>query len=350
MFKFKPRKKKPKVTQASSVRRDFCRSKHKRCYLTYWSSKFLIGLGLLVGLSAVGVGSFIYFQKSWDGKETVSLAIQLSDQSSGGEKVFLVGLSPKDNSLSVVAFPDEMKVETVGGYGLWRIEAIYALGDLEKSGGRLLQKSLSQYMGTEVEGFIKVDEPMSFTPESVKNDLVMMTTRLIFRRGESNFRLGDLILILWQSRKVLPNRISWQRLTQSGILTTEIQPDGSETYFSHPDLLDELSLSFFSEPEMRLEAKSVIINNATEHGGLGSQGGRFIKNLGADLISVRDWQNRLPESEIVVADEGVLASFTLRKLKKVFEITRVSVDPQTSGRADISLVLGEDFWLRLTEL
>jgi hypothetical protein len=200
-----------------------------------------------------------------------------------------------------------------------------------------------------VEGWIhfitqdKIDENNPGT--SIANLLLRLIGE---RQSDTNLEVWDAIRLWKDIRAVLPGRETWIDLFDTQVLTEDIQPDGTTEYSSDAVLLDRLSKQYFSEKKIEKEGLSVIVFNSTEHSGLGKRAARTIENLGAKVIGVRDISEFYPDSVITTSKEFE-DSLTLEKIKQIFQVNKQELNGVGDERADLVLILGEEYWKSITE-
>ena len=267
--------------------------------------------------------------------------------------VLVFSLSPKEKSLTVVKIPQNTFVETTGGYGLYRVEAVYPLGELEGKGGSLLTSSVQEFLGVPVEGWMKTNSQFPI-PNSQLNkkeilDLKKRTTSWgIFLRPKTvaqflkenlktNLSFWDLAKIWLNLKKISASKTVFIDLEKGGALTEFSLPDGQTGKKGDPTLLDNLLQEFFLEPEIRKEKISIEVLNGTDYPGLAKRAARIITNIGGKVVRVGDSKERPKECQIK-GGEKALKSFTFFKIKKIFNC-RVFKEE----REDLSLTVGESY-------
>lgn len=101
----------------------------------------------------------------WDGQERFTVLILGMDQrpgefgmSSRTDTMILISLDPETNRIGMLSFPRDLYVE-IPGYRLERINAAYALGELEGPGGgsRLAMQTVQYNFGIPVNDYVLVD-------------------------------------------------------------------------------------------------------------------------------------------------------------------------------------------------
>ncbi len=100
--------------------------------------------------------------------------------------------------------------------------------------------------------------------------------------------------------------------------------------------LDQISSSFFKDPEIVSEKISIQVTNTTQAPGLGNKVAKYISNLGGVVVLVNNSHETEKESKIIFESE----SYTVKKLSKAFGIPRQK--GEGSALADVIIVIGQD--------
>ncbi len=313
--------------------------------------KILGGVSVAILLVVIALlGYYLLFPGIWDGKERITLAVHFTSSETQQGKVLVITHLPEDQILTVVSFPDEMTIKTIGGFGTWRVGSIFPLGELEDNGGVLLQGSLADYLGAEIEGWLYTTDDIPQDKKTFQVFFDRLLTNVFTRKIRTNLPLVDVIQ-LWRSLHLVPsNLVAMYDLESQGILQQVFQPDGSTLFISDAELMDNFSKDFFSEPRIVEEGMSMVILNSTDHLGLGVQAARLVHNVGGDVIAVRDFSDQLEKTRMVVSNDTAMNTLTVKKLLNLFDIEIAEVGDTAEYRADVVLILGEDYWTSLEEL
>ena len=137
-------------------RRQKERKKHKTRGVVH-KALLIIFLILLIGM---GWKVYTSISKSvWDGENQFNIAIN-------SQPVLVVSFNPAEKSLNVLVIPDGTFIETIHGYGPYRVESIYRLGELNKNGGELLSGSLQEYLGVPIDAYASMGNGEWLRPEA----------------------------------------------------------------------------------------------------------------------------------------------------------------------------------------
>lgn len=304
---------------------------------------------VVVFLSVIFVGYRVYIHRIWKGSDRLTFVFQeLEPASSSG--MYVVSYLSFDETLVVVSFPAGMKIEAIGRYGPWRVESLYKLGELENKGGELVMRSLAEFFGANVDGWMVIGSIGSeIEDDNIRSALKQSIGKTLFGRGETNLGVWDLVRLWKAISTVRLNNIEWVDLSYSGVISEQVQPDGSLIFTADYELLDRLSRNLFSQPAIVEEGLSIAVLNATKHSGLGARVVRKIKNMGGDVVAVSDSERKYETTRVLVS-EKLKESPTVSFLAKTFLIDEIQIGETTQQRADILIVVGEDYWIRLAKL
>lgn len=310
----------------------------------------LVFIGV-VSLFAIAIFGFRMFrQRIWDGRGRITFALQMLEVDSDSADVYVVSYLPNDERLSVVSFPREMKIETVGGYGLWKVDSIYPLGELEGSGGELLRRSLGQFLGVAIDGWLVLDVGgVEINRDNVRSFVRAALGKSILGGARTNFSYWDVVKVWKGIGSVRIDHIDFVDLGRIGVLDEQLQPDGSRVFVVLPERLDEIAQRLFLHPQIISERLTFSVVNSTNHRGLGQRASRIIKNTGGDVVSVSDTSEPLELTTITVTSKELLESYSVKKLAQIFAKAQAKVGDTASRRADVIVTVGEDYWKDLVE-
>ena len=291
------------------------------------------------------------------------------------EPVLVISLSPREKALTVVQIPENTYVEVTRGFGLYKIESVYPLGQIEGKGGGILAETAQEFLGIPVEAYVHFNNfqsprlaggqaisPAKRDPaprdnfQLNKEDIIglkkKVTSWMVFLRPqklikflkedlETNFGFWDIVKIWLNLKKISTGKIKFIDLEERMVLTEFSLPDGGVGKKGDPLLIDNLLAEFFFEPEIRKEGVSVEVLNGTNHPGLGKKAARIITNLGVKVIKVADSEEKVEQCQIKGAGK-VLRSFTLSKIKEVFDCQVVEDE-----KNEPILIIGNDYYKKL---
>lgn len=259
----------------------------------------------------------------------------------------IFSLVPKEE-INLMVVPENTFVESIHGYGRYRLEAIYQLGELEgRKDGELLTGTLQEVLGAPIDGYIFMQEPIDGqSPAKWGQSLIK---KIVCREKSTNLIWWDWLRVCWQTRKIRQDKIKIIHLEQTGVLKEVTLSDESKTLEIDAEKIDEISGNFFKDPQIRLENLAVAVLNGTDHPGLASKGARLITNIGGRVIKVGDAEQKTSQCKIKVQSSlRKPKNYTARKLQKIFNC-QLEEEDLTDYRVDILLLLGEEYWEKLTK-
>jgi len=221
----------------------------------------------------------------------------------------------------LMEFPFQEKIDLPRGFGQYELGKIYQLGELEKRGGQLFLETFQKSLNLPVLGYFYQDE---FGTENYRlpRGFQKIINQSMKKKVKTNFKLSDLFILYFRTRKISP------------------------LSFKKEDYQNGIN-DFFKDEKIREEALAVEILNGTSHQGLAQKGAELWENLGGRVIRVADYSEKLPKSLLITKGESN-KSYSYKIMKYFFN----SDDRDLKGeedRADMTLILGEDYWKNMVE-
>jgi len=309
----------------------------------------IICLTLLLGISYQVWGSL---KKSlWDGKSRLTLALNSSP-------ILVASFDPSDKTLNFLSIPPNTYIETIHGYGFYKAESIWKLGELEKYGGELLAGSLQEYLGVPVDAYASISNTEYQTPNiKHKGSFLAMIQSLLRGENETDLTRWDLIRLWWGVRGVRFDKVNLIDLGETNAVKKVILPDGTPALEPDPLRLNQLVSRLFSDRKIKEERISIGVYNGTEYPGLAKKAARIINNIGGQVIEVgdRDKKSEKPASAKTSAgkcelrsEKKFVNSYTTRKIMKIF-VCQYEIEKMGEMGLEIAVILGEDYWQKLME-
>lgn len=299
----------------------------------------------------------------WDGNSVINLLVKNSF-------ISVVSYDPNQRSIKVLNLPGDLLVNVPRGFGEWQLQSVYSLGE-DGSGMDLLKDSVSNTLGIKVDGFIQpegkfeekktaeVIDEIRGNPFNLPNVILNLKTDL------SPFNLLKVLIGIKGVRfdKVENYDLSYQYLDRSTLA------DGTPVYIPDPAKIDSIVQKLADQTIIK-EGASIAVFNATGYSGLAQKAARVISNMGGNVIITTNSTNQITMTQIMVSqDGGWEKSQTYKKFKQVFVSSdldcygvqicdtiickviqkpkkcNISDDKVFESRADINIILGEDFYL-----
>lgn len=269
-------------------------------------------------------------QKSynWDGQFNVNIAVK-------GKSISLINLNPSQKRVTIVAIPDSTHVDVPGGFGKWQIRSVYDLGRES-----LLERTLTSFLGIPVDGFIQLKGgPEDYVDWIRRSPLNIILSLQNIKSDLTPLELLQFNLKLFQVRY---DKINPVNLESSLVLDKVALADQTEVLIGDPVGLDSV-LAYLADETVKSEHKTVAVFNATERPLIAQKAARMITNLGGNVIQTANASIK-SDKTIIWGEE----SATLQRLRQIFNCCgKLESLEGISSRAQINVVLGEDFFLRL---
>lgn len=275
----------------------------------------------------------------WNGEFNINLLVRTPS-------ISIVSYSPKQEKIVILNIPDETFLEVPFGFGKWQIRAVYELGQFSRGAGgdRLLMDTITSFLAIPIDGFLDFGalKPQRSTAEIVetirKNPFSGFNLLTILKTDLTPLELIRLKLGMGGVRFDKVKELSLDKLN---VLDKVNLSDGTLVFTADPVKLDSV-LSDLADPAVTSERKSIAVLNATDHPQLAQKWARLITNLGGNVIIVANAEERLEKTLV----QG-LSSSTLKRLQQIFspdtKKDSPAVFPQVFSRAQINLLLGEDY-------
>lgn len=330
-----------------------------------------LGLGLLVFLLVLGktAGFIASFAKpfnselssskqyTWGGKSSINLGFaQIDPLTQNTKSVAVISYSPKDEKASILHISNLVYSELPKNYGSWRMESVYKLGQEEnpKVGAELLKMSLSKLIGLPIDGVMisgsgedKIEDQISSWD---KNPFSIIS---FISNIKTDLTPIETAKIIWSLRGVRDDKLVSLDFANSSITESKLLPDSSRVLGIDNIRLDSFIRQNLSDSGIIEENLTVAVFNATPHAGLASQASRIVANLGANVVILTTAENTVEKSQLILKaedQEELFKSITYRRLAEAFAPHCLEKPCQTqdskvsSSRAQISIVLGEDYF------
>lgn len=274
-------------------------------------------LKLILGVSLV----FLFLVPAWFflGPRRVVLDrvnLVLADSQGG------VGVLSFDNEKAFfLSLPSQEKIVLTRGFGEYEIGKVFPLGELNQKGGVLLQESLQEFYAIGLAGYLACGQKVLISELDSKDKLVGVFSRALkggIRTQRSKWNLVADFFRLFLLKK---------------------------TDYTFAKVEDWLGTAF-KDKVLRKESLAIAVLNATDHSGLANKAAKILDNAGARVVRI-DSANYKTEQCSIMAGEEAKKSYTFSWLKAIFPCA--VGETADDNRADLTLLLGEDYWKMLSE-
>lgn len=238
-----------------------------------------------------------------------------------------------EKTATLVVFPDDLYIpDVVGGYGPYKISAVFPVGQLDKRGGPVLSESISEYLGVPVDGFIKVDKNFS-----VDLKKIFLDPRLLPSAG-SDLNPLDLANTVFLGVTTPLAKIKIVDLTK--IASPLVLADGSTALTIDKEVLDYHLVGLFEEKDIKKDGLRLEVTNTTRVPGLGARVARKITNIGSLVVMVSSSDKKLAGCQLETTQKAKHAP-TVKRLSAEYHCQIVPTVAE--GRADVTILIGESY-------
>lgn len=278
----------------------------------------------------------------WDGHFNINLVVR-------GKATSVLVLDPKEKKVSFIKIPDDTYLEVPGGFGSWKLGAIFDLGEKESppQGAKFLKKSLGSVFGLPIDGYLRLDvrvEDWQFL-QSIRGNPLKFA--LSFRQIKTDLTPIELLRLIFSLSSIRFDKWQSFNLLDLELLEQTRLPNGDLAYLADPLKLDSFVANTLYDSQIRKEGVTVAVFNGTQSPGLAGKASRLITNLGGNVITSA---NTDKISQSVVISNELRNVNTLKRLRQIFapacqDVRKCdTIDPKAlNSRAQINVVLGEDF-------
>lgn len=269
-------------------------------------SRLKLGLrfiGFVVCLLVFGWLWRSVLESQWRGQGDFSYIEQ------AGDNLTVKTLIPEYSKLITWKIPGNTLVETAFGYGTYQWRNVFALGQIDEQGGRVLTGTSQEALGLEISGW-----------------QVGRQTNLSWRDK----------LKIWYFAKFKTKQAITIDLGQSPAWQGKTLSDGSQAWQVVEYQLDQIINRETFSQAVAGENLSVSLVN-------GQSLGRVISNHGIELVSVNNQTEVLEKTTIWIREPVQKDSLTLAWLKRLIPQAEVKVGVPEDFWSAIVIVLGKDY-------
>lgn len=313
--------------------------------------------GLLIFIVVLVLGLLGLFWKDilgikrWDGNRRFNIIVNSSP-------LLLLSLDPMENEFSAVSIPSDAYMEVVSGYGNYKAESIYPLGELDqkRGGGNLLASTIQNIFGLPIDGYLSLRDKTHFQINSssefiqFKNlfftftNMISLSKQLLTKSYDfsTNLTLSEFIRFFWNVSNLRSDQVKFYNPDRFSIIETQILPDGSRVGKIDPDKLDKTLENVFTEKEILKEDITISIYNATHKSGVGSDIARIISNIGGRVVYVGNYDTKNKQGCIMGGNSINSNSYTKLRLSYILGC-KISKDKSIGEASDLYILIGEDY-------
>lgn len=217
---------------------------------------------------------------------------------------------------------EKSKVKVTRGFGEYELGKVYPLGELEKKGGSLLKETVQENFSIPIFGYFYDPNNFDYHQSDTKKLFQSIFWQSLRNKVKTDLNKYDLVLLYLKAR-----------LLNSEVVRIENLPQDNTT--------------FFKDKALRGESCSIEILNSTGRLGLAQQVSQMLGKAGARIIRVADTPDP-QEGCLLFASKDFSKKYSLFWLNSVFDC-QVKLTDEERPRADITLIIGENYWKKLHE-
>jgi hypothetical protein len=299
--------------------------------------KGLIVIGVVL-LALLSIKLIIVFKNSlWDGTERINFVVS-------AENTTLVSFEPSEKNLTFLEIPNNTLMEVPHGYGEYQLGAISRLGDLEKR-KNLMSETLQENLALPVVGFIQ-DSGGQENKDNSRNNLKDILMEGLINKNQTNLSGWDIIRLWWQIRSVKETDVLIFNLEKRDLLTTKTLADRTKVFSLDTPTFDLKMQNLLPILSLKKDNLTIEILNSTGVPGLADKTARILNNIGTRVVSTGNMETEIQKS-LLKGNKNLKSTKTAGIVKKLFNCDWQDTDE--SGRADLTLIIGHDYFEKLQE-
>lgn len=260
----------------------------------------------------------------------------------------IITVNTADHTATVVRVSEDVHIGGAYALGKYPIASLWKMGGLDPKDRHLLAYSSQIAFGIPVQGYVGTtyDQLMDQTQTSdTIHDMFSLSgmLTLLTRQRVTNLRFRDILSLYKTTKSMRQSDIKFIDLNIQASSVDETLPDGSIRQSIDPERVDALLKNVFIYPEVRKEALSVGVANATDIPELASNISRQLVNSGMYVVTVTSEEKKLKQCD-VTGKETALTSKTAEFILSEYHCTKHPAEE--SQREDIMLHIGTDIGSR----
>lgn len=298
---------------------------------------------------------------SWNGESPLNLVVK-------ADGVYLLSYQPKDKNLTIIKFPEEIYLDLPYDFGKWSVRSIYDLGQAEKPpmGAKLLNDSIENAFNLVSDGYIILNNNSLGLSQVIDKERANIVPGVdLLSSSKTNLNLAEYLRVWWLIKSVRSDKIKTIDLANSDLTEWLLLPDGTRVVTLDPIKLSQFEEGRFEDANIKNEALSIGIFNATSQLGLAEKAAKVITNSGGRVIFTSNYPEIITKSSILTKRSysseyllGVLRLTCPQPKNTSFwqkipffglnkpEVCASDNNNLDLSRADIIIVLGEDSFLQ----
>lgn len=240
-------------------------------------------------------------------------------------KDFNAIFSIEENNSYLVTFNPTDKIVLARGFGEYEIGKIYGLGELDKKGGELLSESIQESWSIPVFGYFENDSlSEKIFLDNTSGEIKKLVKNCIFGKCKTDLKYFDLLALYLKLLKFSVNTVQTEKIGFNRKI----------------DLL--------KDKKIRDEALAIEVLNSTEHIGLAERAKNLLENIGGRVVRLSETEESLDNCKIV-AKPDIIKTYSFGILQQIYGCDIEKSSEGADNRADVTLILGERYWKKLSE-
>lgn len=257
---------------------------------------------------------------------------------------------PKDENdqLSFVTIPGNVSAKVPFGYGPYRLEAVWRLGQLE-SKPELFVETVENMLGIKINGWIGSGETIEYDQnmQDLFRKKIVQQIPLLQVHNKTNLNTIDRFLIyLALKRANSTNMRTFATHLNPQLFADSELPDSSPIKIVNETLLEKFLEQKFEDTKVRSDNLSVKLFNTTDIPNIGKRFARFVSQFGGKIITVANEKKSVQNCLILVSNAN--------KDKKLVQYLRTEflceiTITESLGDADVALYIGNTLVKKLQD-
>lgn len=278
---------------------------------------------------------FVFHQSLWNDDYPLSLMVEQPQNYS------LLTFEPKEPLLTILSLPANLDLEVPYGYGHYRAQALSRLEKME-SRSFLALKTFQENLAVNLDGQIELGEGDLADKRQAEKQIF----ELFWKQGKTNLSFWDIIRLWWRLKSLNESDYKHLDLKKMSLVNVQKLPDKSEILILDQALFDMKIQKIMIDPAVRLENLTVEILNATDHPGLAERAARILTNSSLVVVSTGNSEKKEQKTSLEI-EKKLQKTRTASIVQKIFNCKWQENKEQR--RADLTLIVGEDYFRFLTE-
>lgn len=328
-----------------------------------WSWRILLVVLLLLLVGIISVYGWFRSATHWDGQRRFTFIWQRGNADAGHtQPLGIFSLEPHSGRAIYLRLPANTLVDVPFGYKTYPLASVYQLGELDEThgGGELLTKSIEGTAGIILDGYVIIENEHYPSPITTLDELLEIKQsyatwrgliRQIWQSGGGIHGIRTDIPLqtwyqVWEALRLLrADQIHFIDLEKTAALVDTRFPDGSLAQAFDRDAFDTILGDRLQDGQIRAEALTVEVVNASGADGVAGQVGVMLERLGGHVI-VKSTAKEIvtPGCQFfIAADVKPNDSVLLRYLTEVWGCEAGADLKRTPRQSDVLIVIGEEF-------